>query len=114
MHELTHAELVADEFVDAAAKRLAHNLQLKEKELLRRVVLRIFDQNIVAFRPQAVATVNIPADPAELCSWANILDRLFGVGVMQIRELSKIARIELERQKDLQKVLALIFHAMRV
>ena len=111
---MSNASTVADQFVAAADERLGLALQPRETELLRRVVLRVFSQDIIAFRPQAVKVVNIPADPAELCAWVKINDHLFLLGVIKIRELAKIARINHERQKDLQKVLALIFHAMRV
>jgi len=111
---MPNASTVADQFVTAAAERLCLALQLRETELLRRVVLRIFSENIVAFSPQAVAAVNIPSDPAELCSWLEIKDHLFEDGKGEIGKLAEIARIDQARQMDFQRVLALIFHAVRV
>ena len=111
---MSSASTVADQFVTAADKRLGLALQPRETELLRRVVLRIFSQDIVAFRPQAVAVVEIPKDPSKLCAWIKIQDPLYLLGMEKIRFLTKIARIDDERQKDLQKILALIFHAVRV
>jgi len=114
MHELTHAARVADEFVDAAATRLALVLQSKEKILLRRVVLRLFADDIVVFQPQKVEVVYIPANPVELCAWVNINNSLFLLGAIKIREMANREHIGLGRQKELQMILALIFHAMRV
>jgi hypothetical protein len=114
MHELSHAERVTDEFVANAAKRLAIVLKPEETVLMRRVVLGIFTQNIVAYRPQTVLTVKIPKDSSKLCAWIEIQDHLYSLGLMQIRIMARIAKFDYECQQDLQRVLALIFHAVRV
>lgn len=101
------------ELVVAAGSSLRFGLSEEEIGILVSVTQPLFGQEIFAAGQEEVEAVLLPENLNDLASWSTIRDSRYLHGSVQINLIAGTKNKTAERKRELQIVLALIFHAIR-